>query len=132
MSIPLLWLILLFVLLAGFLGGAVGAEIAERTYPQKSKRLPVNALFFKNKNCGRVFATRLGNILLGGLSAVIFWGLYGPFTAFPVLGESHAIAQGQNVFLSLGDLVGSILVGTGGPTFLLTEARRRCEQNRKP
>ena len=118
-----IWWILLAVLLAGFLGGAIGGQIAESTYPAKNRRQSVNVLFFKNRNCNTLFATRLGNIFFGGLSAVIFWGLYGPLTAYPVIGVPQ---EANAALLSVGDLVGSILVGTGGPTFLLAEARRRC------
>ncbi len=84
---------------------------------------------FNNKDCGKVFATFLGNILFGGLSAVIFWGIYGPLTAYPVIGSTIPEFLNGSCYLSLGDLIGSLLVGFGGPTFLLTEARRRCDES---
>ena len=124
----MIWFILLVVLVAGFLGGAIGGQIAESNYPLKPERENINPLFFRNKGCDTIFATRLGNILFGGLSALLFWGLYGPLTAHPVIGVVNQVSQLENVFLSLGDLMGSILVGTGGPTFLLAEARRRCTE----
>jgi hypothetical protein len=126
-ELPMIWLILLAVLAAGFLGGAIGGQIAESNYPPKNCREEINRFFFKNSDCDTVFATRLGNITFGGLSALLFWGLYGPLTAHPVIGTA---GQSGSVFLSLGDLMGSILVGTGGPTFLLAEARRRCTKRK--
>ncbi len=126
-----IWLILFVVLFAGFLGGAAGGEIAECTHPPRRKRTQLKPFFFRNKECGRIFATRLGNIIFGGLSALFFWGLYGHLSAFPIIGTAGYAGHPDMAFLSLGDLVGSILVGTGGPAFLLAEARRRCAQSTK-
>ena len=107
------------VLLAGFLGGAVGALVAESTYPPKKNRISLNPFLFRNDDCEKIFATMLGNILFGGLSALLFWGIYGPLTAYPVIGSANAVAHFESCFLSVGDLMGSLLAGVGEPAFLL-------------
>ena len=123
----MLWLIIIVALLAGLLGGAVGALIAEGTHPPKRKRIHLNPFIFRNGECGKIFTTMLGNILFGGLSALLFWGIYGPLKAVPLIGSTYVVSDFHPLILSIGDVVALFLVGTGGPTFLLAEARRRCE-----
>jgi hypothetical protein len=46
-ELPMIWLILLAVLAAGFLGGAIGGQIAESNYPPKNCREEINRFFSK-------------------------------------------------------------------------------------
>ncbi len=81
---------------------------------------------YKEPKCETVFAGFAGNVLLGGLAAVVYWGLYGPISGFPVLGSPPGGGTQLWPFLTVGQLAGSIVLGIGGPGFLLAEAERRC------
>nr|WP_320132409.1 hypothetical protein [uncultured Holophaga sp.] len=66
----------------------------------------------------------LGNVFTGGVAALISWGLYGPLSAYLLLGSQEALAGNQNLAglgLSLSSLVGAILVGMGGARWLSSE-----------
>ena len=66
----------------------------------------------------------LGNIAIGGIAAVISWGLYGPFASSVIVGVG-TVANGDEPKLTLAALVGAILVGTGGARWLASEVDKR-------
>lgn len=65
----------------------------------------------------------LGNVLIGGVAVLVFWGLYGRLGDATVLGVSSDPVP--PVYLSLSELVGSILTGVGGGRILSSEISRR-------
>ena len=81
---------------------------------------------YRVPRCATVFPGFAGNVLLGGLAAVVNWGLYGPFSGFAVVGAPPDGGSQMVPFLTVGQLAVSIVLGIGGPGFLLAEASRRC------
>jgi hypothetical protein len=107
-----LLLILVVVWVAGGFGGAINALMSDNGFIK-----PKSA----DTNDGRIWRPGfLGNILIGGIAAVISWGLYGPFAAYPLIGGSAA-ASSEPVMLSLSAFVGALLVGVGGARWLTNE-----------
>ncbi len=79
--------------------------------------------------CGKWQPGFLLSVLIGGVAALVSWCLYGPFSGTSLVGDnphSNGIP-----YLTYGQLATSLLVGIGGPAFLLTEARRRCSESRE-
>jgi hypothetical protein len=106
------WLILVVVWVAGGVGGAINALMTDNGFV-----LPKSAA----TDDGRILRPGfLGNILIGGVAALISWGLYGPFAAHPLIGAS-AVASSEPVMLSLSGFVGAVLVGVGGARWLTNE-----------
>lgn len=106
------WLILGVVFVAGGVGGVINALMSDNGFV-----LPKSA----DTNDGRIVRPGfLGNILIGGLAAVISWGLYGPFAASRLIGDS-VTTNSEPVFLTLSALVGAALVGVGGARWLTNE-----------
>jgi hypothetical protein len=104
-------LILVVVFVAGGVGGVINALMTDNGFV-----LPKSAV----TNDGRILRPGfLGNILIGGI-ALISWGLYGPFAAYPLIGTSGA-ASSEQVTLSLSAFVGAVLVGVGGARWLTNE-----------
>ncbi|MGH9337127.1 MAG: hypothetical protein ACRD21_25565, partial [Vicinamibacteria bacterium] len=62
----------------------------------------------------------LGNILIGAIAAAISWGLYGPFSGYPLFGDTSTDTS-KPIFLTLTALVGAVLVGVGGARWLTNE-----------
>ena len=106
------FLILVVVWVAGGIGGAINALMSDNGFV-----LPKAA----DTNDGRILRPGfLGNVLIGGVAAVISWGLYGPFAAYPLIGGS--VPSGSaSVMLSLSAFVGAVLVGVGGARWLTNE-----------
>ncbi len=124
----MLWLIMGVVFVAGCLGGLLTAIISgERQHRNEGGAI---SFAYTNQDCETRFANRLGNVLLGGVSALLFWALYGPFSGFPVVGAAPTAAAGVQPALKVGELAASFVIGTGGAGFLRAEARRRCAENR--
>lgn len=61
----------------------------------------------------------LGSVILGGLTAVLIWSLYGPSALFDLLGTEPFKGS-----LSLAQLAGSVLVGMGSTRILTVEAQK--------
>lgn len=106
------WLILIVVFVAGGVGGIVNALMSDNGFV-----LPKST----DTNGGRIVRPGfLGNIIIGGIAAVISWGLYGPFAAYPLIGDTET-ANVVPVTLTLSAFVGAILVGVGGARWLTNE-----------
>jgi hypothetical protein len=79
-----MWLILLYVFLAGAVGGAVNALMTDNGF-----------ILPKSEDVdGKTTLLRpgyLGNILIGAVGAVVSWGLYGPLSSFNIVGTSEAL-----------------------------------------
>jgi hypothetical protein len=106
------FLILVVVWVAGGIGGAINALMSDNGFV-----LPKAA----DTTDGRILRPGfLGNVLIGGVAAVISWGLYGPFAAYPLIGGSLPPGS-ASVMLSLSAFVGAVLVGVGGARWLTNE-----------
>jgi hypothetical protein len=79
-------------------------------------------LLYKRKSCATWFPGALGHILVGGIAAVVFWGLYGPWADWPILGSGAGVPPK----FTLSQLVAPVLLGMGGPDWLRAQAERRC------
>lgn len=111
--------ILIIVFLAGCIGGVVAGFITGTNSKNKW-------IWYTNDECHTRFPGFLGNVLLGGISALVFWGLYGPFTGATIIGSAM-----EEINLTIGQLVSCFLIGMGGPGFLVTEAGLRCSDRQK-
>lgn len=81
---------------------------------------------YLNPDCKTCFAGLVSSVLLGGLAALVYWGLYGPLAGFPILGSPKSSNYPMPPILTLGQLAASVIMGIGGPGFLAVEASRRC------
>ena len=112
-----IWLMLIYVLTAGAVGGVVNALMTDNGF-----LLPKS-----EQASGKTTVVRpgyLGNVLIGAIAAVVSWGLYGPLSAYFIAGTTEALkanASPERVGLSLASLVGAVLVGVGGPRWLSSE-----------
>ena len=101
-----------------FFAGCVGGVVAGFIAGVNSNRM---GIWYTEGKCRTRFPGFLGNVLLGGIAAIVFWALYGPFTGATIIGDATDIIN-----LTIGQLAGCFLIGMGGPGFLLMEAGRRC------
>jgi hypothetical protein len=107
-----LWLMLGIVMLAGAAGGLLNAYFTDNGF-----------VWPRVESVGAFTITRpgfLGSMLVGGIAAVVSWGLYGPFASMPVLGGTDAVRPGAA--LTISALVGAVLVGVGGGRWLTDQA----------
>ena len=116
MNGSMLWMIIL-VLVAGAVGGAANALITDNGF-----LLPKSD---PTATGGRVLRPGfLGNMFTGAIAALISWGLYGPLSAYIVVGTAAALQANpatDKIGLTLAALVGAVLVGVGGARWLSNE-----------
>jgi hypothetical protein len=67
----------------------------------------------------------LGNLILGGVGAVVSWGLYGPVSAFTIFGSG---SSSPSIALTLSALVGAVLVGAAGARWWSSEVDKKLLQ----
>jgi len=95
-----MWLMLIYVFLAGAIGGAVNALMTDNGFLlPKSEQASGGATVLR--------PGYLGNILIGAMASVVSWGLYGPLSAFYIAGTAEALkanASPDRVGLSLASL----------------------------
>jgi hypothetical protein len=111
------WLLLLYVVLSGAVGGLINALMTDNGFllPRKEK-VDTGASIFR--------PGYLGNLLIGAVGAAISWGLYGPLANYVIAGTAEALATNTNldtIGLSLSSMVGAALVGIGGARWLTNE-----------
>jgi hypothetical protein len=107
-----LWGYLLAMFGAGAIGGVVNALMSDNGFIVPKREAKGEAQIIR--------PGFLGNTFIGGISAMISWGLYGPFAASFIMGgtpDGNYAAIG----LSLSSLVGGLLVGIGGARWLTNE-----------
>lgn len=124
----MLWKIKVFVFIAGCIGGAVTGLVAEASSSDMGPRRKRLGIAYQNPGCKTVFAGLAGHVLLGGIAAVVYWGFYGPFSGFAILGTAPHGTNTIEPFLTIGQLVASIVLGIGGPAFLQAEVQLRCQE----
>jgi hypothetical protein len=69
----------------------------------------------------------IGNTIIGGVAAIVLWGLYGPLSDYSVSG---ATAQ-ASPDLPLAGLVGALVSGIGGGKVITTEIDKRLLNSAK-
>jgi hypothetical protein len=95
------------VFLAGFIGGLLNAFMSDNGFG-----LPTLADGIRRPGW-------LITAFIGGVAAVVSWGLYGPFTSYYVIGSAPVGAPSTDTFgLTLGALATAVLVGIGGARWL--------------
>ena len=111
----MIWEIALTVLGAGCIGGVINALL------DNEFRIP-----HYKEGCNLWDPGILGNIVVGGFAALVFWGLYTPFADAILFRAENSIANPANAVFTVGDLISSLLVGTGGGRILTSELERMC------
>ena len=111
----MLWKMIGIVFLAGCVGGFINGRKADSW-----------GLRYKDPKCNTWFPGIMGYVLAGGIAAVVFWGLYGPFTEAPVLG-SDAVTD-VPLKLTFGELAGSFLIGLSGHSWLSALSEKKCSE----
>lgn len=107
MQIPL---IALLVLACGGLGGLANALLAGDLHlPHREENIYSPGW--------------IGNVVIGAVAALVFWGLYGPMAKVPVIGGT---APGVPVAFTIAELAGSIVTGIGGGRILSSEVERKA------
>jgi hypothetical protein len=108
-------LALVYVFVAGALGGVINALMTDNGFvlpkKEKSEKVTIIRPGFP------------GNILIGGVAALVSWGLYGPVAAINVFEiKAHS---GDAILLTLSALAGAVLVGVGGARWLTNEVDKK-------
>ncbi|MEQ1761341.1 MAG: hypothetical protein ABL986_23780 [Vicinamibacterales bacterium] len=113
----MLWGVVGLIFGAGFIGGLVNSLIeGELQLPHRDSE-------------ANVFRPGwVGSCLVGGIAAVSFWGLYGPFADLALIGGTP---QPPAVTLRVGELFGSLVTGIGGGKLLLGAVERRGLENQR-
>jgi hypothetical protein len=107
MQIPL---IALLVLACGGLGGLANALLAGDLHlPHREENIYSPGW--------------IGNVVIGAIAALVFWGLYGPMAKVPVIGGT---APDVPVAFTIAELAGSIVTGIGGRRILSSEVERKA------
>lgn len=94
------------IILAGAIGGAVNALLTHNGFILPKK--------IEDKDFTIVKPGYMGNILIGAVSGIVSWGLYGPIAGANILAALDAP-------LSLASFAGAILVGIAGARWLTNE-----------
>jgi hypothetical protein len=102
-------LISLLVLACGGLGGLVNALLAGDLHlPHREENIYSPGW--------------IGNVVVGAVAALVFWGLYGPMAKVAVIGTT---APGVPVAFTIAELAGSVVTGIGGGRILSSEVDRK-------
>jgi len=66
----------------------------------------------------------IGNVVIGAVAALVFWGLYGPMAKVAVIGGDGGSAG--KVIFTIAELAGSVVTGIGGGRILSSEVEKRA------
>jgi hypothetical protein len=106
------------VFLAGFLGGGVNALMSDNGFPLPRREIANGTTILR--------PGVLGTALVGGVGALISWGLYGPAAGYLLVGETPSGSPPlPPLTLTVGAFTGAILVGVGGARWLTREVDTR-------
>jgi hypothetical protein len=112
------WWIIIALFIAGCLGGLTNAAIAGEL------RLP------HTEPEARVYKPGwVGNVLVGGVAALVFWGLYGPMASAVLIGPHEAGVVVAT--LRVSELFAALLTGVGGGRLLTAEVDRLVLEKEK-
>ncbi len=119
----MMWTLLFYVFLAGALGGLVNALLSDNGF----------ILPKKVTGTGIYQPGGVSNVLLGGVAAVLSWGLYGPLASYLIGGTTEALATGapppDRLGITLTGLAGAVVVGIGGARWLTNEVDKRLQRS---
>lgn len=111
-----LWKYMTLIFAFGALGGVVNALLTDNGFILPKKEQQDNTKIIR--------PGFLVNIFIGGVAALVSWGLYGPFAAVFIIGGTND----PNLYstgLSLSSVVGGLLVGVGGARWLSNEVDKK-------
>jgi len=111
-----LWKYMVIIFAFGALGGVVNALLTDNGFILPKKEQQDNTKIIR--------PGFLVNIFVGGISALVSWGLYGPFAAVFIIGGTNDPSLGSTG-LSLSSVVGGLLVGVGGARWLSNEVDKK-------
>ena len=111
-----LWKYMVIIFAFGALGGMVNALLTDNKFifPQKAA----------TDNTQIIRPGFLVNVFIGGIAALVSWGLYGPFADVFIIGGTNDPDIGLKG-LSLSSVVGALLVGIGGARWLSNEVDKK-------
>jgi hypothetical protein len=111
-----LWKYMAIIFAFGAVGGLVNALLTDNGFILPRKEALDSAKIIR--------PGFLVNIFIGGIAALVSWGLYGPFAAVFIIGGTND--PGTSVTgLSLSAVVGALLVGIGGARWLTNEVDKK-------
>lgn len=112
----MIWIIFGIIFLGGAIGGVINALMTDNGFI-----LPK----YEDASENKIWRPGVvGNVLTGGVGAIISWGLYGPFQTFVILSDQPDIKQGP-LSLTVATFVGVILVGVAGAKWLSNEVDKK-------
>jgi hypothetical protein len=105
------WEIAILVCVSGAIGGFVNALLA-------------GDLHLPHREGNLYSPGWIGNVVIGAVAALVFWGLYGSMAKVAVVGGA-AGATAQAIF-TIAELAGSVVTGIGGGRILSSEVEKRA------
>jgi hypothetical protein len=111
-----LWVAMLIIFLAGLIGGTVNALLTDNGFVA-----PKNEVV---DGRGILRPGVLGNMLVGGVAALISWGLYGPASSLSITTPGASLA-GTTGDLTAAAFAGAILIGVAGARWLTNEVDKQ-------
>ena len=111
-----LWKYMAIIFVFGAIGGVVNALLSDNGFilPRKEEQ----------NNTRIIRPGFLVNIFIGGIAALVSWGLYGPFAEVFIIGGAIDPNVGRTG-LSLSSVIGALLVGVGGARWLTNEVDKK-------
>lgn len=106
------WGIVFLVFVAGCIGGLTNAAISGELHLPNTDR---DAKIYR--------PGWIGNVLVGGVAALVFWGMYGPMAATVLVGANDA--SNASPTLRVSELFAALLTGVGGGRLLTAEVEKR-------
>ena len=112
----MIWTVAFWIFAAGCVGGLVNALLVDKGFKAPSTRLLENE--------ERIWQPGwLGNLVVGGFTSLVTWGLYGPLTKYPLLTSSTATPP--EIVVAVGELTTALLIGVGGSRVLTSEVQKK-------
>ena len=111
-----LWKYMAIIFAFGAIGGIVNALLTDNGFILPKQEQQDNTKIIR--------PGFLVNIFVGGIAALVSWGLYGPFAAVFIIGGTNDLNVGATG-LSLSSVIGGLLVGVGGARWLTNEVDKK-------
>ena len=111
-----LWKYMVIIFAFGAVGGVVNALLTDNGFILTKKEQQDNTKIIR--------PGFLVNIFIGGIAALVSWGLYGPFAAVFIIGGTNDPNLGSTG-LSMSSVVGGLLIGVGGARWLTNEVDKK-------
>jgi hypothetical protein len=108
-------LMMLVIFAAGAVGGIVNALMTDNGFLMPRQESVRDTTIYR--------PGFLGNLIIGGVGALVSWGLYGPLSAYQLFSTSVGLdaTNWGTGGVSLASLVGAILIGVSGARWLTNE-----------